>query len=57
MAIMSCTNNIHCSLQVISTLKDQTPVPFHEPASEEEAIYKQLSFHNPAILIPASEIR
>ena len=44
-------------VQVISTLKEQTPVPFHKPASEEEAIYKQLSFHNPAIRIPTSELQ
>ncbi|CAI8050381.1 hypothetical protein GBAR_LOCUS27670 [Geodia barretti] len=43
--------------KVISTIKDTTPVPFHKPASEEETIYRQLSYHNPGIRIPVTEIQ
>ena len=49
---------MHCStIQVVSQLYDKQLEPFHQPASEEEAIYSQLSLHNPAIHIPADQIQ
>ena len=43
--------------QVITTLRDKPPAPFHAPASEEKAIYQQLSCHNRTITIPADQIQ